>query len=70
MIPTGFSPDGNLTFRMTGFFSEVFDNLQVSETALKKVMADLRISKTNVCLTGFILITGNHEFYIHFNQTS
>ena len=29
MIPTGFSPDGSLTFRMTGFFAEVFDNLQV-----------------------------------------
>ena len=30
MIPSGYSADGNLTFKMTGFFAEVFDNLQVS----------------------------------------
>ena len=53
MIPTDSSPDGRLTFRMTGFFAEVFGNLQVSKTALKKVMADLHISKINDHLTGF-----------------
>ena len=30
MIPAGFAQDGSMTFRMTGFFAEVFDNLQVS----------------------------------------
>ena len=30
MIPVGFTDDGSMTFRMTGFFAEVFDNLQVS----------------------------------------
>ena len=29
MIPVGFTDDGSMTFRMTGFFAEVFDNLQV-----------------------------------------
>ena len=29
MIPVGFTEDGSITFRMTGFFPEVFDNLQV-----------------------------------------
>jgi hypothetical protein len=41
MIPAGFSADGNLTFKMTGFFAEVFDNLQVIERNSKDVMADL-----------------------------
>ena len=31
MIPVGFTDDGSMTFRMTGFFPEVFDNLQVCE---------------------------------------
>jgi hypothetical protein len=32
MIPAGFSADGSrMTYRMTGFFAEVFDNLQVTE---------------------------------------
>ena len=34
MIPTGFSANGRMTYRMTGFFAEVFDNLQVREAAL------------------------------------
>ena len=33
MIPVGFSADGSMTYRMTGFFAEVFDNLQVSEAS-------------------------------------
>ena len=33
MIPAGFSADGRRTYRMTGFFAEVFDNLQVSEAS-------------------------------------
>ena len=36
MIPSGYSADGNLTFKMTGFFAEVFDNLQVIERSSKK----------------------------------
>ena len=32
MIPAGFSADGSkMTYKMTGFFAEVFDNLQVME---------------------------------------
>ena len=41
MIPSGYTADGNLTFKMTGFFAEVFDNLQVIERSSKKVMTDL-----------------------------
>ena len=29
MIPVGPNSDGVMTFRMTGMFAEVFDNLQV-----------------------------------------
>ena len=36
MIPAGFTADGRMTYKMTGFFAEVFDNLQVSEATLKK----------------------------------
>ena len=36
MLPAGFNEDGSMTYRMTGgFYAEVFDNLQVSEVALK-----------------------------------
>ena len=38
MIPVGFTDDGSMTFRMTGFFAEVFDNLQVFEVDFKKIM--------------------------------
>ena len=30
MIPAGFSEGGIMTYKMTGLFAEVFDNLQVS----------------------------------------
>ena len=36
MIPAGFTADGRITYKMTGFFAEVFDNLQVNEATLKK----------------------------------
>ena len=29
MIPAGFSDNGIMTYRMTGLFAEVFNNLQV-----------------------------------------
>ena len=35
MIPAGISANGIMTYRMKGFFAEVFDNLQVSEAAIK-----------------------------------
>ena len=36
MLPAGFSANGSMTYRMTGgLYAEVFDNLQVSEVALK-----------------------------------
>ena len=38
MIPVGFTADGSMKYTMTGFFAEVFDNLQVSDAALKEVM--------------------------------
>ena len=41
MIPVGFTDDGSMTFRMTGFFAEVFDNLQVCEADFKEVMTNL-----------------------------
>ena len=28
MIPAGFSTDGSMTYRFTGFFAEIYDNLQ------------------------------------------
>ena len=33
MIPEDFSADGRRTYRLTGFFSEVLDNQQVSEAS-------------------------------------
>ena len=36
MIPAGVTTDGRTTYKMKGFFAEVFDNLQVSEATLKK----------------------------------
>ena len=30
MNPTGFTADGSMKYKMTGYFAEVFDNLQVS----------------------------------------
>ena len=41
MNPVGFTDDGSMTFRMTGFFAEVFDNLQVCEVDFKEVMTNL-----------------------------
>ena len=38
MIPVGTTADGILKYRMTGFFADVFDNLQVSDAAIKEVM--------------------------------
>ena len=37
MIPAGFSADGSMTYRMTGLFAEVFDNLQVSEATINNL---------------------------------
>ena len=36
MIPVGFTDNGNMTFGMTGFFAEVFDNLQVCSSSKKR----------------------------------
>jgi hypothetical protein len=41
MIPVGFTNDGSITFRMTGFFAEVFDNLQVCEADFKGILTNL-----------------------------
>ena len=41
MIPVGFTDDGSMTFRMTGVFAEVFNNLQVCEADVKEVMTNL-----------------------------
>ena len=30
MNPTGFTTDGTMKYKITGYFAEVFDNLQVS----------------------------------------
>ena len=30
MNPTGFTADGSMKYEITGYFAEVFDNLQVS----------------------------------------
>ena len=30
MNPTGFTADGSMKYKITGYFAEVFDNLQVS----------------------------------------
>ena len=49
MIPVGFTADGSMKYTMTGYFAEVFENLQVSDAALKEVMID-----GNAHLTGFI----------------
>ena len=40
MIPAGFATNGSMTFRMTGFFAEVFDNLQVRTVSLKEFMTN------------------------------
>ena len=52
MIPVGFTDDGNMTFGMTGFFAEVFDNLQVA--VLMKGDANLTFGIIDAHLTGFI----------------
>ena len=52
MIPVGFTDDGSMTFRMTGFFAEVFDNLQVA--VLMKGNANLTFGIIDALLTGFI----------------
>ena len=41
MIPAGFATDGNMTFRMTGFFAEVFDNLQVRKASLTEFIFNM-----------------------------
>ena len=61
MIPVGFATDGNMTFRMTGFFAEVFDNLQVSKASLKEFMANLYSTSSMIT---FSFITGYYEFYV------
>ena len=62
MIPSGYSADGNLTFKMTGFFAEVFDNLQVIERRSKKVMADLCCGILNDHLTEIFSLQGIMNF--------
>ena len=52
MIPVGFTDGGSMTFRMTGFFAEVFDNLQVA--VLMKGNANLTFGIIDAHLTGFI----------------
>ena len=37
MIPAGFTADGSRKYRITGFYAELFDNLQVSDAALNNV---------------------------------
>ena len=41
MIPLGFTADGSRKYRITGFYAELFDNLQVSDTALNKVTVNI-----------------------------
>ena len=41
MIPIGFTADGSRKYRITGFYAELFDNLQVSDTALNKVTVNI-----------------------------
>jgi hypothetical protein len=38
MIPVGLNSDGVMTYRMTGSFAEVFDNLQVCMLQNKTLM--------------------------------
>ena len=47
MNPVGFTDDGSMTFRMTGFFAEVFDNLQVCEADFKEVMTNFTFGIIN-----------------------
>ena len=37
MIPAGFTADGSRKYRITGFYGELIDNLQVSDAALNEV---------------------------------
>ena len=39
MNPAGFTADGIMKYKMTGYNAEVFDYLQASDAALKEVMA-------------------------------
>ena len=41
MIPLGFTADGSRKYRITGFYAELFDNLQVSDKALNQVTANI-----------------------------
>ena len=41
MIPAGFTADGSRKYRITGFYAELFDNLQVSDAALNEVTANI-----------------------------
>ena len=52
MIPVGFTDDGSMTFRMTGFFAEVFDNLQVA--GLMKGNANSPFGIIDEHLKGFV----------------
>ena len=36
MIPVGYTVDGSMKYTITGFFAEVFDNLQVSKADSKR----------------------------------
>ena len=61
MIPVGVTDDGSMTFRMTGFFAEVFDNLQVRKASPKEFMANLYSTSSMI---GFSFIAGYNEFYV------
>ena len=63
MIPVGFTADGSMKYTISGYFAEVFANLQVSDAALKEVISDSNNNWTD-------FIAGNHEFYVHSNPTS
>ena len=41
MIPAGFTADGSRKYRITGFYAELFNNLQVSDAALNEVTANI-----------------------------
>ena len=62
MIPAGFTAEERMTYKMTGFFAEVFENLQVIEEALKEVMVDLCCCILNKHLTGFLSLQGIMNF--------
>ena len=41
MIPVGFTADGSRKYKITGFYAELFDNLQVSDAILNEVTSNI-----------------------------